>query len=80
MCRVSGDRPQKAIEKGAHLSIQQTVQIVGPMKTKILCQRAKLKKFISSIKLPREKLYFDENKHNWLLTRLMRKQKTKMSK
>lgn len=79
MCRVSGDRPQKE-EKNEHLSIQQTVQIVEPMKMKILCQRAKLKKFISSIKLPREKLYSDENKHNWLLTRLMRKQQTKMSK
>ena len=79
MFRVSGDKPQKE-DKNEHLSIQQTVQIVEPMKMKILCQRARLKKFISNIKLPREKLYFDENKHNWLLTRLMRKQQTKMSK
>ena len=80
MCRVSGDRPQKGQEKNEHLSIQQTVQIVGPMNMKTLCQRAKLRKFISSIKLPREKSYFDGNKHKQHLTRLMSKKITKMSK
>ena len=80
MSRVSGDRPQKGQEKNAHLSIQQIVQIVGPMNKKTLCQRAKLRKFISSIKLPREKSYCDENKHKQLLTRLTSKKITKMSK